>query len=381
MHCQETPLPFLSRHPGILFSISCAFSLCDHIASPCNYEKNRTRMIGLPLLLLLLLFWLLSPTSAKRIPVTCVSANTFQSQQDYHTPGDFMIGGNLFLTNMIDFDHSDFQKQPSTISSTLVPLSKSLKHFLTLKFAVREVNRSLILLPNITLGFRIYDNDDTERNIYLVSLSLLSTRGQTVPGYKCDRQGPLLSLGVGFEFSQGDRRVYPSFFRINPEETHQYVSLVQLLLYFQWNWVGLVASKDDSGEHFVSSLVPMLKEKEICLVFPEIFSSDIKELEMQLVFKILLEVEVTILFGDSHIIMLVAITLFRYTKSISLRKVWILPSYCELSVLGSKEMLQFRKYFHGTLHFRDQTRDVSEFSRFLLSLDPLNPEGDDLFLL
>ncbi|KAG8127128.1 hypothetical protein E2320_022263, partial [Naja naja] len=188
-------------------------------------------------------------------------------------------------------------------------------------------------------------------------------------------------LGVGFGFSQGDRRIYPSFFQIIPEETHQYVGLVQLLLYFQWNWVGLVASKDDRGEHFISFLVPMLKEKEICLAFPEIFSSDIKDLGVQLVFKILVEVEVIVLFGDSLTIMLVGFTQFRYRKSISLRKVWILPSYCELSVLGSREMLQFRKYFHGTLHFRDQTRDVSEFSHFLLSFDPLNPEGDNLFPL
>ncbi|XP_013910439.1 PREDICTED: vomeronasal type-2 receptor 26-like [Thamnophis sirtalis] len=34
-----------------------------------------------------------------------------------------------------------------------------------------------------------------------------------------------------------------------------------------WNWVGLIASKDDSGERSISSLMPMLKEKEICVVF------------------------------------------------------------------------------------------------------------------
>ncbi|KAG8148255.1 hypothetical protein E2320_022430 [Naja naja] len=76
-------------------------------------------------------------------------------------------------------------------------------------------------------------------------------------------------LGVGFEFSAGDRIDFPSFLWINHKESPQYVGLVQLLLYFQWNWVGLLSSESDNGEHFISTLTPMLKEKEICLAFTE----------------------------------------------------------------------------------------------------------------
>ncbi|KAM3855502.1 vomeronasal type-2 receptor 26-like [Vipera latastei] len=173
------------------------------------------------------------------------------------------------------------------------PILKKYQQFLALVFAVTEINKDLALLPNITLGFYLCDNIRIERKISLISLSFLSTRGQMVPGYKCDRQDTLLSviggdnpkssrqmasifsiykvpqLGVGFEFSQEYAAVYPSFFRINPSDFPECVGLVQLLLYFQWNWVGLVTSEDDSGDHFVSSLMPMLKEKEICLAFTE----------------------------------------------------------------------------------------------------------------
>ncbi|KAM3855177.1 vomeronasal type-2 receptor 26-like [Vipera latastei] len=172
------------------------------------------------------------------------------------------------------------------------------QQLLALMFAVTEVNKDLDLLLNITLGFHIYENSQIQSKISLWSLSLLSTRGRMIPGYKCDQQDTLLSviggdnakssrlmasifslfkvpqLGVGFEFTQGDRRVYPSFFRINPMEFPQYVGLVQLLLHFQWNWVGLLAPENDSGEHFLSSLVPMLKEKEICLAFTEMMKAD-----------------------------------------------------------------------------------------------------------
>ncbi|XP_060548738.1 vomeronasal type-2 receptor 26-like [Pantherophis guttatus] len=167
-------------------------------------------MTGLPLLLLLLLFWLLPPTSAKRIPVTCVLANTFQIQQDYYTPGDFMIGGDLLLANILYVNDIDFKKDPSKIPYTLVPLSKNYQQLLSLKFAITEVNRNLILLPNITLGLQIYDNHDTERNIYLINLSLLATRGQMFPGYKCGNQDHLLSV-IGGGIPKSSRQIASIF--------------------------------------------------------------------------------------------------------------------------------------------------------------------------
>ncbi|KAM3855504.1 vomeronasal type-2 receptor 26-like [Vipera latastei] len=195
---------------------------------------------------------------------------------------------------------------------------------MALAFAVTEVNKDSVLLPNITLGFQVYSNVQDERSVSSNSLSLLSTRGQMVPGYKCDKQDTLLSvtgdlssryaklmasilsifkvpqLGVGFEFTQGDRRVYPSFFRINPNEFPQYVGLVQLLLHFQWNWVGLMAPEDDSGQHFISSLMPMLKEKEICLAFTEMMKSDyrIQMYKSDRILKTFSKAEVIIVFGD-----------------------------------------------------------------------------------
>ncbi|XP_029140440.1 vomeronasal type-2 receptor 26-like [Protobothrops mucrosquamatus] len=337
-----------------------------------------------------------------------VLANTFQIQQEYYRPGDLIIGGNLLLTHIRYSDDPDFRRDPSKVPYRLMPIPKNYQQFLTLKFAVTEVNKDLVLLPNITLGFHVYDNHQTERNSSLISLSLLSTRGQMVPGYKCNRQESLLSvigsgnskssmqmasifsifkvpqLSVGSEFPHGDGMDYPSFFWINPKKFPQFVGLVQLLLYFQWNWVGLVASKDDTGEHFISTLIPTLEEKEICLAFPEIFNSDIPAINvlgMDLVFKILLEVEVIILFGDSSTISLVVFTLLRSGRSVSFQKVWIIPSHWDLSVVGSHDVLQFRKYFHGALHFRNHNRDVPEFSLFLLSLDPLNSKGDDFLPL
>ncbi|XP_060547730.1 vomeronasal type-2 receptor 26-like [Pantherophis guttatus] len=276
---------------------------------------------------------------------------------------------------------------------------------MALVFAVREINKDLHLLPNITLDMEIYDNHQIEMKISITSLMLLSTRGQLVPGYKCDRQDPLLSviggdnpkssrrmasifnlfkvpqLGVGFEFTQGDRRLYPSFFRINPNEFAQYEGLVQLLLYFQWNWVGLVAPDDDDGEHFISSILPMLKEKEICLAFTEKYTFNFNALtkwKTLYLIKTLSSAEIIILFGDFHVIanVLTALYFHEYLKKKPFLKVWIFTSHWKVNEIGPHPILKDIKRFHGALHFRDRTADVPEFSHFLLSLDPLNPQGD-----
>ncbi|XP_070795158.1 vomeronasal type-2 receptor 26-like [Pituophis catenifer annectens] len=142
---------------------------------------------------------------------------------------------------------------------------KNYQQFMALVFAVTEINKDLVLLPNITLGFHIYSNFQAEMEISMISLSLLSTRGRMVPGYKCDMQDPLLSV-IGDLNPRSSRQMASIF---STFKVSQYVGIVQLLLHFHWNWVGLVAPEDDSGERFISSLTPMIQEKEICLAFTE----------------------------------------------------------------------------------------------------------------
>ncbi|XP_070795207.1 vomeronasal type-2 receptor 26-like [Pituophis catenifer annectens] len=131
--------------------------------------------------------------------------------------------------------------------------------------------------------------------------------------------------------------------------------------------------------------MPMLKEKEICLAFTEILKSDFLDTTM---LKLLRSVEtwskaeVIVLFGDPNSIknVQVAISVHEHLRKTSFWKVWVLTSHWKLSVVKNQGIRKAVKPFHGALHFRPHTGEVSEFSPFLLSLDPLKPEGD-LFLL
>ncbi|XP_060545597.1 vomeronasal type-2 receptor 26-like [Pantherophis guttatus] len=364
-------------------------------------------MIGLSLLLLLLLFWLLpptSPTSARRMQTRCVLPKHFSIQKYYYRPGDLIIGGNLPLGTYYGDAIKDFKRDPLRFSFGLIPTPNNYHQFLALVFAMTEINKDLVLLPNISLGFHMYDNNQWEWSISLISLFLLSTRDRMVPGYKCDRQDPLLSvvggdnakssrlmasifslfkvpqLSVGFESTCVDRRLYPSFFRINPKESIQYVALVQLLLYFQWNWVGLLAAGSDSGAHFISTLRPMLKEKEICLAFIETVKGDSVHHMVQVLLysKMWLKADIIVFFGETGTVAALQSGLYIYVnyETGSHRNVWILTSSWKLTVMYRIDIWEALKPLHGALHVRDHTADISEFSHFLLSLDPLNPQGD-----
>ncbi|XP_029140439.1 vomeronasal type-2 receptor 26-like [Protobothrops mucrosquamatus] len=323
-------------------------------------------------------------------------------QEYYYRPGDLIIGGNFPLGVYSNSVYLDFTMDPLWYSVTFVAIPNNYHQFLALVFAVTEINKDLFLLPNITLGFHMYDNVQWERRISLISLFLLSTRDQMVPGYKCDQQDPLISviggdnakssivmasifsifkvpqLSVGFGSTGGDRRVYPSFFQINPKEFSQYVGLVQLLLYFQWNWVGLLAPKNDIGEHFISTLMPMLKEKEICLAFTQMLQNFEDMEQFFLYSKIWLKADVVVFFGDSATVELFQCGLEFYVihEREPLQNVWILTSSWKFSVMGNVDIWKYLKPLNGALHFRDHTGDISKFSNFLLSLDPLNPQGD-----
>ncbi|XP_032070589.1 vomeronasal type-2 receptor 26-like [Thamnophis elegans] len=320
---------------------------------------------GVMLLLMLLLFWLQAPTTEKRLQNICVLTDYMGVDESYYSPGDLIIGGNLPLGTIGQSPLCDFNTV--ALRFRIVYITSYYQQFLALMFAVSQVNKDFLLLPNITLGFHIYGHFQREMLISLNSFSMLSLRAQVVPGYKCVLQDTLLSVFGG----------------LSAKSSRLMASIFSIFKVPQWNWVGLVAPEDDQGERFISSLMPMLKEKEICSAFTLMLElDDFERTKIKFIRKLWYnawyKTEVFILFADSTVTLSVieAIHSFEKYKQISLRKVWIFTSHWKLGIEENEDTLQFVKFYHGVLHFRDHSGDVSEFSHFLLSLDPFNPQGD-----
>ncbi|XP_054835691.1 vomeronasal type-2 receptor 26-like [Eublepharis macularius] len=149
---------------------------------------------------LLLFSWLLLPRDTLGVLRTdCHMARPIQLEEDYYRPGDLLIGGILphYKTSA---SFSLFEKLPKN-TPVARPVPKNYQHIQALVFAIKEINKNPALLPNVTLGFRIFEDMYVARMTYQATLSFLSTQGQVVPNYRCSQEEKLLSV-IGSLFSR-----------------------------------------------------------------------------------------------------------------------------------------------------------------------------------
>ncbi|XP_053216420.1 vomeronasal type-2 receptor 26-like [Podarcis raffonei] len=73
-------------------------------------------------------------------------------------------------------------------------VTKFYQHTLALAFAVKEINKNQKILPNLTLGFHIYDSYYDAMMTYRTTLDLLFKSRRFVPNYICDTQKNLVAI-------------------------------------------------------------------------------------------------------------------------------------------------------------------------------------------
>ncbi|XP_077307234.1 vomeronasal type-2 receptor 26-like [Lithobates pipiens] len=58
--------------------------------------------------------------------------------------------------------------------------------------------------------------------------------------------------------------MYPTLFRMTPDDRVHYTALIKLLQHFGWNWVGILAAWDGSGDEEAQELSKMMSQHGIC---------------------------------------------------------------------------------------------------------------------
>nr|XP_028560340.1 vomeronasal type-2 receptor 26-like [Podarcis muralis] len=157
---------------------------------------------------------------------------------------------------------TSFKHHPNeAVIEESVVLTKNYQHVLALAFAVKQINENSHLLPNVTLGFHIYDTTFNTKQTYHATLKLLSTSRRLIPNYKCDTWNNLVAVIGGLESEtslhiatiiqiynipqvtygsapdMSDEFKGLSFYQMVPNENFQYTGILKLLLHFRWTWL------------------------------------------------------------------------------------------------------------------------------------------------
>ncbi|XP_053216428.1 vomeronasal type-2 receptor 26-like [Podarcis raffonei] len=223
----------------------------------------------------------------------CPETDTFPVPHEWYQSGGLIIGGiasQFYYSFLEDF----FKDNPSQNLFDDNPhmITKFYQHILALAFAVKVINENPNLLPNVTLGFHIYDSYYDARITYRNTLDLLFKMHRFVPNYKCDSQKNLIAIIGGlssdtsfhmadtlslykipqltygsFPQKESDIGHLLAFYRMVPNEAHQYMAIISLLHHFGWTWIGLFVTDDNGGENFLQTMEPLLHQHGICSAF------------------------------------------------------------------------------------------------------------------
>nr|XP_056719681.1 vomeronasal type-2 receptor 26-like [Euleptes europaea] len=291
-------------------------------------------------------------------------------------------------------------------------LTKFYQHTLVLAFAVYEINESPKILPNVSLGFHIYDSYYDEKMTYRTTLDLLYKLHRYFPNYECDTHKNLMAVigGLGADISlrmadilglykipqltygsfaseKRETRQSPSFYHMVPNEDQQYMGIVRLLQHFGWMWVGLCAVDDDSGEHFGQVLESLLPQYGICLAFTESIPNNSKwdsltdvNYFLSSMYSLLTEgkVRTYILYGESRTITafidLRFLVISGSQEKATFRKVWITTAQIDFGVTGLQRSWDFH-FLHGAISFTIHSKELSGFQKFLQNRKPNWEQG------
>ncbi|XP_053216203.1 vomeronasal type-2 receptor 26-like [Podarcis raffonei] len=152
--------------------------------------------------MVVLVFWLLELISYNvhlAHIAKCRLQGPHHPLHSYYQPGEFLIGGIVYHGGFISSPATFAEEPPPALTEELVVLPKLYQHIVALAFAVKQINEDPRILPNITLGFHLYDSYNNARNTYLATLLLLSIVEKFVPNYICDVENNLAGVVGGLD--------------------------------------------------------------------------------------------------------------------------------------------------------------------------------------
>ncbi|XP_073342541.1 extracellular calcium-sensing receptor-like [Pagrus major] len=310
-----------------------------------------------------------------------------------HKAGDVVLGG-LFEINFFSFfPDLSFTSEPQqpTCYGFDIP---GFRAAMTMTFAIDEINRKANLLPNVTLGYSLYDNCYKLGIGFRAAMSLVSGQEeQFILDKTCVGTPPVIGI-VGDSSSTSsiaissvlgsyrvpmvsyfatcsclsDRQKFPSFFRTISSDAFQVRAMIQILNHFGWTWAGLLVSDDDYGLHAAQSFQSdFVQSGGGCLAYVEILPWENDRAELRKIVDVMKKstARVVIVFAhESHMINLMEEVVRQNVTGLQ----WIASeAWTAAAVFQTPHLIP---YLAGTLGIAIRRGEIPGLREFLLRIRP-----------
>ncbi|XP_056334377.1 extracellular calcium-sensing receptor [Danio aesculapii] len=204
--------------------------------------------------------------------------------------GDITIGALFAILSKETLPSFQFTRKPQLLSCSSVNL-RDFRMTQIMIFAIEEINRSESLLPNVSIGYRIYDTCGSRMSAMSATMALMNGPEFTADKI-CNGKSPIHAIIGETESSAtiilskttgpfkipvishsasceclSNRKIYPSFFRTIASDYHQGRALAFIVKHFGWSWVGTVNSDNDYGNNVMAIFLNTAQKEGICVEY------------------------------------------------------------------------------------------------------------------
>ncbi|KAI7802888.1 extracellular calcium-sensing receptor-like [Triplophysa rosa] len=204
--------------------------------------------------------------------------------------GDIIIGGLFAIHSKEMLPSFEFTKKPQPLSCSSVNL-RDFRIAQIMTFAIEEINRNESLLPNVSIGYRIYDSCGSRLSSTSAIIALMNNQ-EFAAGQRCSGQTPIHAIIGETESSTtvilsrttgpfklpvishsasceclSNRKDFPSFFRTIASDYHQSRALAYIVKHFGWSWLGTVNSDNDYGNNGMAIFLNAAHDEGICVEY------------------------------------------------------------------------------------------------------------------
>uniref|UniRef100_A0A3P8VUQ5 G-protein coupled receptors family 3 profile domain-containing protein n=1 Tax=Cynoglossus semilaevis TaxID=244447 RepID=A0A3P8VUQ5_CYNSE len=325
-------------------------------------------------------------------PSSCHLLGKFHLNQMYQS-GDLILGGIFKLHFFSSFPDLSFTSQPQQPICYGFDV-RSFRQAQTMAFAIDEINRNPSLLPNVTLGYSMYDNcmnvgvgfraalslaNGQEKQVYTLNETCTTPPILGIVGDSSSTRTIAISTVLGLYrvplvsyFATcsclSDRQKFPSFFRTIPSDSFQVRAMIQIMKHFGWTWAGLLYSGDDYGVHAARSFQSDLGlAAESCLAYTEVLPWDNDPVELRRIVNILRTstARVVVAFSPkSYMINLMEEVVRQNVTGLQ----WIASeAWTSAAVLQTNDLMP---YLGGTLGIAIRRGEIPGLKTFLMKTQP-----------